>query len=380
MRALSAPLRTVAATATLLAFAVPVQAVQAPGASFPAGTGGWKGDLFVSGYYSSDAERDDGSFNTSVTDVLTDTKIGIELSVGADDRLTGTMNVNLEWFTESVGTHPSTFDPYRVLTDHHQFGTLGLSGSGGELIASGELTHETNVVTDGATVEEVSGSESVAVEWVFEVASTSCALVDAVLAGATGDSIMTTVLIPRDVVEETEIHNRLVSHLIAWPVEAEAVDISDSLEAVKDAAQELEMRENLPYGTHLRDLIHAWRVLQEQIAALDVCQQEGLGWQLEFEQLWLTHELENALDRAIEQVDAYTAIDLIDLWDAGWEGSAFDSDRVLAFAGAIGDELDAAIAAGDRPTIRAILIWAGTYRFPLTFEKAYDAYYGSQTP
>ncbi len=370
-------LRTALAAVLVVGLTVPADADEAPAPSFPpVADGKWEGLLEVSGWIASDGENDDGSFTTSETDIIDDTVISFDLQVDDSGEVTaGTMRVDLTWFVEIVGTAPVTFDPYRVVHDQHQTGTLALSGNAGRLVASGTLTHETNTMADGTEVPEVSGTEEQAVEWVFAATEANCARVSGGLIAADGISVMRSVLVPRDVYSSSgETHNTLVARFIAWPASVEDPEaITRYLNEVKQAATELRDRD-LPEPADLLALLRPWQDLAAELASLDQCQTELVGWQPEFKQPWLVKELQDAMTKALDDADLYTTSELIYLWDIGVEASALDSALIIRFLDALHAKLNEAIANDDTGDILEILAFASQYGYPNLHDKAQQAW------
>ena len=119
----------------------------------PVERGTWEGMVIFSGFVSSDNVAADGSFSTMVTDVIGDTKIFMDFVVADNGQVTsGQMTVDLTYFVEIVGTEEALGElhPYRVVHDHHQTGTLRITGDADRLVAAGTLTHTTNTNSRGS--------------------------------------------------------------------------------------------------------------------------------------------------------------------------------------------------------------------------------------
>jgi len=373
---MTAVLRRSALVVVLLAsLAIPADA-QSDELSFPPiDSTSWEGLVLVSGWIASDATNEDGSFTTTETDIINDTSISFELSVDDKGQVTGgTMHVNLVWFVESVGTAPTTLDPFHVSHYHHETGNLDLSGSANKLVASGSLEHESVTEAEGQKIDEVSGTETDEVEWVFSASEASCVRVAGQLTAATAGSIMNSVFVPLDVASESDhIHNELVATFIAYPATVEdPAAIKQYLDEVQQAADELSRRD-LPEAIHLLAVIRPWQDLGAQLARLDQCQQASVGWQPEFTQSWLAKQIQNALHKALKEPDSYTASELIDLWDAGLEESALNSELIIQFLDAFHDKLNEAIADNDTSTIWDIYAFSSQYGYPLLHDQAQKA-------
>lgn len=340
----------------------------------PVSSGEWEGLVNFSGYVSSDSVLEDGSFSVSITDVIGDTSIFFDLTVDDDGNVTtGKMIVDLTYFNEIVGATyvEGTSHPFRVVHDHHQTGTLSISGNADRLVAAGTLTHTTNTNADGDKVEEVSGTESQEVEWVFQAIESTCARVTADLVEATGISLIGTALIPRDTVSEgEEIYNRLELELWAWPADVDdPEEIKEALENVTDRADEISRRD-LPAAEHLVELVDTWTDLNAKLAALDVCQTALVGFVPESAKSWLVDIIQDALNKALNAFDDYETNELIDLWYVGAHEEALTPELVIDFLDTFDDKLDEAIADDDIGTITDILVWASAYGFPNLTAKA----------
>ena len=341
----------------------------------PVGSGAWQGLVFFSGYVSSDSVRDDGSFNTNVTDVI-DSEIIVDLVVGDNGKVTsGTMMVDLKWVDNGVGIAPATFEPYHVVHDQHQTGTLTITGDANRLVATGTLTHTANTTsesgTETVTVEEVSGTETRDVEWVFSASEAACVRVTAQLVEATGSSLMATALIPRATVGDgREIYNGLTTHLLAWPAEVEDPEaIKEALEEIALAVEGIRLRD-FPEASHLMELVTAWGDLNAKLAALDECQAAVQGWVPQSTKSWLVDILQEGLNKALDNQATYDAAELINLWVAGLSQAVMDPDLIIRFLDTFSAKLNEAIADGDTVAIYDILSFAAAYGYPGLHSKA----------
>lgn len=331
----------------------------------PVGSGRWEGVVRVSGYISSDMVRGDGSFDTTVTDIIDDTAITLEFVVGDDGQATsGTMTVDLTWFTEGVGTSPTTFDPYRVLSDQHQTGTLAITGDASQLVAAGTLTHESNVFAEGGLVEAVSGTEIREVQWAFQVLEANCVLVTGAPIWTSGVGVMNYSRHPLGTFEDAPYtySNQLAVHLMAWPADVfeDPDEIKEALEEIALAADGIRLRE-YPEASHLLELVQAWNDLKAELAGLDECQTTIVGWVPQSEKSWLVDLVRLGVTKALENPDDYKASDLIDFWIVGLSQGALDSGLFIEFIDAFFDKLDEAIANGDTDTMYDILSFATAY-------------------
>jgi hypothetical protein len=370
------PLRLALVTGCLIMLLAPVAADAGDsGISFPPAPGdAWSGLLTYAGYYTTDSDGGDGSFNTNVTDVIGDTQILVDLTVGDDGAIMGTMTVDLTWFSENVGAAPVTFDPYRVVHDQHQTGTLRLSGTPSRIVATGTLLHETNTVADGDKVEEVSGVEDAPQTWEFRITQANCGLVTGVLTAVDGISIMATTLIPRATVSKgSSIYNQLFAGLVLAPKEtAAADDLLEDVIALEKAADDL-VGEEKPSARAMLDLVDQWTALRIKMAGYDECQIERAGWDPESERGWLVDALQAAVGKVLANVDQYTARELLDVWDAAVFEDALTPELQFAFIDPLNVLLDQAIADNDITTIIDIAVWASTYGFSVTHDKAQAA-------
>lgn len=368
-------LRRVVATVVLGLLAVPVSiGAFGGGMSFPpVGAGSWEGAVFFSGNFASDAVFEDGGFNVSLTDVIDSTTITLDFTVDVNGQITGgEMKVDLTWFQENVGAD-STGDPYRVVHDHHQTGVLALSGTAERLVASGMLLWETNTNADGVEVEEVAGSEPVAIEWVFQAYESTCAKVGGDLIEASGISLMATALFTATGGEGTTYNNALVVELLVWPSEIEDADkVQEALEELQDDAGALLSRE-FPDAEHVYELVKKWEALNAELAGLASCQAEAVGWVPESGGSWLVNTVELTLAQALESVDHYDVSELVGLWIAGFEVGAMDGGLIVGFLDAFDDKLDEAISLGDVATIQDVLVFAAQYGYQGLYEKAKTA-------
>ena len=350
---------------------IPSAAAQDDGIEFPPMTSGvpWEGYLDFSGFISIDYAAPDGSFTTTVTDVIDSTVITLGFTIGDGGQAEGTMTVDLTWFSEAAGA-ASNGDPFHVVHDHHQTGTLRLSGTAARLVANGTLVHETNTFASGSRVEEVSGSEERDVEWVFEATEAQCARVTAGLVEASGRSLVGSALVPRDVRnDDTTYHNELVAQILAWPRTANPEAVEAAVERVRTRYDELRAPDH-PAAAQLWALIYAWSELSAELAALSECQAVNMDWQPEFSGSWLDEIIRDILATALEDPDHYEASDLIDMWDAMMHEGVRDTDLILAIVDELHAKVDAAIAASDRETIIDIYHFAAANGRPLLYEKA----------
>ncbi len=354
---------------------VPTSAgAQADGLEFPPVAGQWEGVVNFAGFLSSDSSYDDGSFTVSLTDVIGDTTIFFDLDVDDDGQVTsGNMSVDLTWFVEIVGAQEAlgVLHPTRVVHDHHQTGTLQITGNANRLVAAGTLTHTTNTNAEGSRVEEVSGTETRQVEWVFRAIESTCARVTAELVAASGISLIGTVLIARDTVgDNQEIHNRLGLQLWAYPASVEhPEEIKEALDEISVRTDELRARE-IPEASDLLRLVDAWNDLNAKLAALNECQTTLVGWQPQSEESWLVDVLQEALEKAMHNEDFYEASELIDLWTAGLQEGALNGELVVRFLDSFNAKLSEAIAKNDTATITDILAFASAYGYSNLSSKA----------
>jgi hypothetical protein len=355
---------------------VPASAgAQDDGIEFPPVDGQWEGMVNFAGFWSSESARDDGSFNVTVTDVIDDTTILFDLDVDDNGQVTsGKMSVDLTYFDEGVGAEEAfgQLHPFHVVHDHHQTGTLEITGNANRLVAAGTLMHTINTSADGDLVEEVSGTEATQVEWVFHAIESTCVRVTAGLVTASGDSLIRTALTQRDTVDDSrESHNRLGLQLWAWPASVEdPEEIKEALEEISVRTDELRARE-IPEASHLLRLVGAWSDLNAKLAALNECQNYRVGWQPQSEESWLVDVLQEALEKATDNDDFYEASELIDLWTAGVQEGVLNGDLLIRFQTSFHAKLSEAIAKNDTATITDILAFASAYDlFPLLYSKA----------
>jgi hypothetical protein len=345
----------------------------------PLGPGTWIGELYFVGHTSSDFVNSDGSFATTVTDVIDDTRITLEFVVGGDGQVSsGRMMVNLVWFAETVGTPPGGGDPYRVRHAHFETGTLAITGNADRLVAAGELTDEAYTSTSkDPNVEEVSGVETRTVEWVYQAFDLNCARVQATLIQATGRSFMVSALLPK---QETgdgyEAHNALETSLLAWPADVEHPDeIWDILENVQSAADAIRDRE-IPETIHFFDLVGLWGDLNAELASLDECQTEIVGPTPQSTTSWLTQVLRDGVHKALDNPEYYEASDFISLWDILIQEGALTDNLGGKIRGALDVKLDEAISQADDNTILDILAFAALYGDPDLYSRAKAALEG----
>ena len=93
--------------------------------SFPPDSGWWQGNVDLSGFVSHDTERDDGSYDLDVTDVIDDTHIGLAFVVGDDGQIARTGAVgelHVRGPTVMLGYWGTA--PRRGTTGHHATGDL----------------------------------------------------------------------------------------------------------------------------------------------------------------------------------------------------------------------------------------------------------------
>jgi hypothetical protein len=344
----------------------------------PAGAGRWQGLVHFAGSVSSDSVADDGSFTTQITDVIDDTGIAIDFTVDDAGKATGQMTVDITWFVEAVGTAPTTFDPFHVTHDQHQTGTLSVSGTAERLVAGGTLTWETNTNAEGGQVEEVSGTRSVDVEWVFQAFESMCSRVSGRLIETSGVSLMSSALIPRATVgDSSEIHSELVSEFLVWPSEVENPDgIKQAVDEVTQVADEVLQRE-FPDAEHVAQLVEAWEALNAALAALEGCQAELVNFVPQATEGWLTATVQKVLYRALDSIDHYDAADLAGLWTAGLEVGALNGEIAVGFLDGFRAKLDDAIELGDVAEIEAVLAFAARYGFPELYADAKAALEGT---
>jgi hypothetical protein len=372
------------ATAALLVglLTVPVHAGAGGGSiSFPpVGAGSWEGALFFSGDFSSDTVRDDGSFDATLRDVIDSTTITLVFTVdGAGMVTNGEMRVDLTWFQEGAGTSPTTFAPYHVVHDHHQTGILALSGTADRLVAGGELLWETNTVAGGDVVEEVSGSETVSVEWIFKASEATCAHVSGGLIEARGNSFIRTALFPRGISsgDGATYYNGLVAEFIVWPTDVgDPGKVEEALEALQEVAGALLSRQ-FPEMEHVIEVVDAWGALNAELARLESCQAALVGWVPESSGSWLVGIVQLALSQALESQDHYDVSDLVGLWVAGFQVEAMDGELVVGFLDAFRAKLTEAITLGDVATIQDILAFAAQYGYPNLYADAKAALEGA---
>ena len=346
------------------AFSAPLLG-QDDGVTFPVTTSGeWAGVLELSGHLSSDSVSDNGSFNVKNTDVMGATKIELDFMVAADGTVSGTMPVFLVTFSESAGA-ASNGDPFHLLTDKITAGTLTLSGNASRFVAAGELEESTSLIADGELVEEVSGTKTRSVEWVFSVAASDCLRVTAPLLEASGRTLVGSSLLPREAFSgDTKINNSLKAELNLWPKSgATSANVTAAEDEVTALADELQQR-TIPLAEHLLNLIDAWIDMQAEIAALNECDPTVDFIVSSLDKAWLATSLQRALKAAGNSADSYEAQELIDLWDVGAAESLLDGELVVEYLDALDDMLDDAITSGDMQTISEIAAFAEAEGYP----------------
>jgi len=341
--------------------------------------GNWVGTVGFEGYTSSDRVRSDGSWQTTVVDVINDTDISLDFVVDGNGQVSsGRMTVSIVWFSEGVGTQPTTFEPYRVRHAIFETATLSMTGNAERLVAAGDLTNDSVTSTDNdAIVEEVSGVETGPVEWVFQVDEVNCARVQGHVIQATGRSLMVSATTPREKIGDGyEKHNALVAPLLAWPADVEHPDeIWDILETVDAAADAIRDRE-IPETTHFLELVALWGDLNTELAGLDECQTEIVGDTPQSTDSWLAEVLREGGRKALNNPDHYEASDFISLWDILIQEHALTDNLGRRIREALDGKLDEAISQGDDDTILDILGFAALYGDPDLYSGAKAALEG----
>ncbi len=326
--------------------------------SFPPDSGSWEGLVDFSGFVSHDTVRDDESFDATVTDVIDDTDIEVAFVVGDDGQITsGTMAVELVWFTESAGTSPVNFNTYHIKSFDRQTGTLKIKGNADRLVASGKLTHTTDVDSSRhGQIEEVSGTETRKVEWTFHVTDIDCAEASGDIFWATGRSLMNSAFQPKEKKEGgTTSHNALIVKLVAWP---------EGLVVDNEVANELAWVESrirltdYPDAQDLLDLAKAWNDLNAELAKGELCQAPGMGWTKMADWPWFTSLVREAFSKALDNADYYKADELSRLWEVGLEQAALDEALAGRFLDVFDHKLDQVIAIDDADEIEDIMNFA----------------------
>lgn len=363
-----------AAASLLLAFVLfPVDAAAQDGEiSLPPESGDWTGRVLFSGYHSTDVERGDGSFDATVTDVIEDTFISLAFVVGADGQITsGTMWVDLIWFTESAGTSPSTNDPYHIESAQFQEGTLSISGGADRLVASGTLSHTTDVNSARyGEIEEVSSTEDREVEWTFQLVEVNCAFASGEILWSSGVSLMNRVWQP----DSDSEHNALEVKLVAWPA---GLTEDPAALAEVSLAEDRIRQSDYPEAEDLLDLVEAWNRLNAELAGYDQCQAEQLGWTATAERSWLTSVVQEALGKALDNSDYYKPYELSWLWSVGLQLQALDEALMSRFLDVFDQKLDQAIALSDTDALVSIEAFAGAYGYDDLYDKAHQALEGA---
>jgi hypothetical protein len=319
--------------------------------SFPPDSGSWEGFVDFSGHVSSDTKGDDGSFGAKVTDVIDDTDITLAFVVGEDGQITsGTMAVELVWFTESAGTSPVNFNTYHIKSFDRQTGTLKIKGNADRLVAKGKLTHTTDIDSSRhGQIEEVSGTEKRKVEWTFHITEIDCAQASGEIHWATGRSLMNSAFQPKEKKDGgTTSHNALDVRLVAWP---------DPLLSDNEAVAELAWVEqrirttDYPDAQDLLDLVKAWNDLHDEYDKGELCMAPGM---LGLEMSWLTSVIQEAFGKAFDKADYYKALELSDLWHAGLKLEVLDEALMGRFLDVFDHKLDQVIAIDDADEISDI--------------------------
>jgi len=346
----------------------------------PVGSGQWEGLVLVSGFITEEWDRSDGTFGVSVTEIV-ENSVNLDFTVDAEGAVTeGTVTVRLDWLAEDVGTAPVSHDPYHVVHFYQQSGTLVLSGTAERMVAAGTLNYEAYTEASGALVEGSESVESIDVEWVFRGFEASCVRVSARLVETSANAgVMGAARLPREVLSgSTRIYNEIVTQLLTWPAELEDPDqIAKAITAAEQAAKDLEIRE-LPEARHLLEVVQAWNALNAELAALDTCQKQIVGWVPQAQQSWLTELLRAALKTALAfdiegnllNVDHYMTTELVDLWDAGLQEQAIDGDLLVRFLDAFHIKLDEAVAEANVAEIIDIFAFASRFGFPNLYDEA----------
>jgi hypothetical protein len=321
--------------------------------------GAWEGEFVFDGHYAFDAEPDeDGAFSVGVTEVQGNTAIFVDLVVAEDGTISGVMPVDLRWIKESAGAGP-TGDPFHIVHDRVQEGELALSGDASSILATGELKETFRTLSEGKTIEEVSGNATRNVEWEFSALVLECTRAVAPLMSASGDSLVRSAMLPPELESRgTTFYNNLVAYLVIWPTQEASEELKsaavDDVEQLADALQE----QPTPSAGELVELIDAWHTMQAEIAALNECVTDGVFHTSQLDQQWLALMLQSALGRALDGADDYGAHQLIALWDVGKAEAVLYSELRSEFYDTLDAKLDAAIADGDAETIADIAAYA----------------------
>lgn len=346
------------------------RAGQAAPIAFPPGL--WEGSILFSGSYHTEGVRGDGSSYVSERTV-TASGINFQLLVDTRGRVSeGTMEVDIAWGDENSGSNPGTGTPYRITNEHRQTGTLTMTGTAGRLSGAGTLSWDSQTYdSDGDLIEEVSGVESVGVEWVFSASEANCASVTGKLVEASGFSLVASALAPRAIFEEDmESSNELVALLWAWPTVDDPQVLADAVAEIADLADEA--LAGIPTVEELLALVEEVEALRLEFARLTRCQTVLPGFPPQATDTWLAGVLRTALVKALD-LGEYTAQELIALLNIGVRGQALDGALYQRFGNALGQALDNAVEAGDVATIADIATAAGRYGYTDVYADAVAA-------
>lgn len=345
--------------------------------------GVWIGSVFFWGSHETDGVRGDGTTYHDVTTV-TASEITFNLAISEGRQvIDGTMTVDIAWVSEGTGEKPVTGDPYHVTFDNRQTGKLAIEGTASRLVASGSLEHEVKTFSDSELLTDE--TVFVDVEWVFRPAEVTCALVTGRLTEAVGNSLMRTVLMPREGTVDVggEYINALVSLFRAWPEVENPEAVVEAVVKLNELANEAVSGQPTP--AKLQALVLAVEVLRAELARLAACRIAPPGFLAPAGEEWLETILIMLLSKALETPGDYSAQELISLLNTGVRGGAVGASSsdpeaaaqlYEAFGDALDHALDLAIAGPDPGSITDIAMAAAQYGYSDLYQKAVAALSG----
>ena len=342
--------------------------------------GQWEGSVFFAG-----STREDAS-NDSTVRFATSSTITIDMVVDEKGNVTsGFMQVDISWMHDSVGTPPGGGDLYHITSDQQQTGTLALSGTVQLLVATGTLNwvYET-FDTDGNSVFEGPVARAEDQVWVFEALQSDCGLLTGSVVDVRGTGLMRSVILPRQYVDDgAENTNELVAVSRIWSKSqsSEAEEIATSVAIINEVANEAIASEDVD-GQDLVFLVLAVEILQKQLASLEACQLEAVGFPTpEAGEDFLAELLRNLLFKALANSGELDTTELLTLLNIGARAGALTGpeEAVELFEGfeqALTEKLAEAVDGEYYGDVEDIAVAAGSHGFTDLYADATGALEG----
>jgi hypothetical protein len=342
--------------------------------------GPWEGSVMFAGSTRQDASND------STVRFATSSTITIDMVVDEKGNVTsGSMQVDISWVHDSVGTPPGGGDLYHVTSDQQQTGTLALSGTVQLLVATGTLNwvYET-FDTDGNSVFDGPVARAEDQVWIFEALQSDCGLLTGSVVDVRGIGLMRSVILPEYYVDDgATTTNELLAVSRIWSKSEafEAEEIATNVAIINELANSI-IASEVVTAQDLVFLVLNIENLQKQMASLEACELEALGFPTpEAGEDFLAELLRNLLFKALANAGELDTKELLTLLNIGARAGALTGpeEAVELFEGfeqALTEKLAEAVDGGYYGDVEDIAVAAGSHGFTDLYADATKALEG----